>query len=137
MLVLSHSPLPVTGGSSTSGLGSEAWSASEVSGTTGRLNMTVMAERTSASAASGAGSTWVTSRKPTVSALKETGCGSARPAEFLAVFWIVTVYWAERSSGALGLNWTVAGSGQVKAPGTAGCTENAASTEGWFIGPSK
>src|SRR5207248_3510641 len=120
MLVLSHSPLPLAGGSSSSGLGNEAWSAREVSGTTGRLNITVMAERTSASAASGAGKTWVTSKKPTVSALNETGAGSAKPAEFLAVLWMVTVYWAARTSAAPGLNWTVAGSGQAKLPGTAG-----------------
>ena len=102
MLVLIHSPLPVSVGVMTSGWGRPACSPVPTSGTTGRLNATVIVFSVLTWSAPSAGWVFVTSSTPAVVNLKATGRWSGKPAALVALSASVTWYSALRFSGSAG-----------------------------------
>ena len=102
MLVLIHSPLPASVGVITSGWGRPACSPVPTSGTTGRLNATVIGFSVLTWSAPSAGWVFVTSSVPAVVNLKATGRCSGKPAALVALSASVTWYSALRFSGSAG-----------------------------------
>lgn len=84
MLVFSHWPVPGVAGSMRSGLGRVACWPALVSGTTGRLKITVMGESTLTSWLPSAGWLLVTCRKPTALKRRSTGAASGSAVALLA-----------------------------------------------------
>ena len=109
-------------------------SSAETRGTTGRLKMTVSVASEAIPVASGAGSTWETSRKPIVRSFSANGSASGSPAALSAVASIVIVYSVARWRGSLGVKRSVDSSTASRSPATSGAMLNAAWTVVMSIG---
>ena len=136
MLVLIHSPSPVSVGVITSGWGRPACSPVPTSGTTGRLNATVIVFSVLTWSAPSAGWVFVTSSMPVVVNLKAMGRWSGKPAELVALSASVTWYSALRFSGSAGEKVSALPC-TLTSPFTLGSMANAARVVAGSIGWSK